>query len=140
MGKSEILQQWLDKSNDDLRSAEYLSTMHHPTPDEVICFHCQQSSEKYLKGFLFLHDIEPPKTHNLIELLEMCEKINSNFSVLLPQLDVLLDYAVIPRYPNELRITNDDMKIAIRYAKIVQEFVLKAIDEKQTNYEASENN
>ena len=82
MGKSEILQQWLDKGNDDLRSAEYLSTMHHPTPDEIICFHCQQSSEKYLKGFLFLHDIEPPKTHNLIELLEMCEKIKSNFSIL----------------------------------------------------------
>ena len=101
--------------------------MHHPTPDEIICFHCQQSSEKYLKGFLFLHDIEPPKIHNLIELLKMCEKINSNFSILLPQLDVLLDYAVIPRYPNELKITNDDMKVAINYAKIVQEFVLKAI-------------
>jgi len=137
MGKNEILQQWLDKGSDDLRSAEYLSTMQHPTPDEIICFHCQQSSEKYLKGFLFLHDIEPPKIHNLIELLKMCEKINSNFSILLPQLDVLLDYAVIPRYPNELKITNDDMKVAINYAKIVQEFVLKAIDEKVKSDEAS---
>jgi len=130
MGKNELLQQWLDKSNDDLRSAEYLSTMHHPTPDEIICFHCQQSSEKYLKSFLFLHDIEPPKTHNLIELMEMSEKINSNFSILLPQLDILTDYAVFPRYPNQLKITSEDMKIAIRYAKIVQEFVLRMIEDK----------
>jgi HEPN domain-containing protein len=130
MGKSELLQQWIDKGNNDLRSAEYLSTMHHPTPDEIICYLCQQSSEKYLKGFLFLHDFEPPKTHNLTELMEMCEKANSDFSVLLPQLNVLTDYAVLPRYPNELGITNEDMKIAIGYAKIVQEFALKAIDEK----------
>jgi len=130
MGKKEILQQWINKGNDDLRSAEYLSTMHHPTPDETICFLCQQSSEKYLKGFLFQHDIEPPKTHNLIELLEMCEKINGNFNVLLPQLDILRVYAVLPRYPNELNITDEDMKIAIGYAKIVQDFILKVIEEK----------
>ena len=74
MGSNEILQQWLHKGNDDLRSAEYLSTMHHPTPDEVICNLCQQSAEKYLKGFLFFHDVEPPKTHDLKELLEMCVK------------------------------------------------------------------
>ena len=54
MGKSEILRQWIDKGNDDLRSAEYLSTMRHPTPDEIICFHCQQSSENYLKGFFMI--------------------------------------------------------------------------------------
>ena len=130
MADKELLQQWLDKGNDDLRSAEYLSTMHHPTPDEVICFLCQQSSEKYLKGFLFLNEIEPPKTHNLKELMEMCEKMNSKFSVLLPQLDALRVYAVLPRYPNELGITIDDMKIALGYAKTVKEFVIKAINDK----------
>jgi len=128
MVDNELLQQWLNKGNDDLRSAEYLSTMHHPTPDEVICYLCQQSSEKYLKGFLVLHDIEPQKTHDLKELMEMCEKINSNFVNLLPQLNVLTDYAVLPRYPNELGITNEHMKAAIKHAKIVQEFVLKVIE------------
>jgi len=63
----------------------------------------------------------------------MCEKINSNFSILLPQLTILTDYAVMPRYPNEFEITNDNMKIALKYAKIVQEFVLKIIDEKLKN-------
>jgi hypothetical protein len=62
--------------------------------------------------------------------MEMCKKIKNDFSVLLPQLDILTDYAVLSRYPNELGITKEDMKIAIRYAKIVQEYVIKAIDEK----------
>ncbi|MCL2800629.1 MAG: HEPN domain-containing protein [Treponema sp.] len=123
----DLLQQWLDKANDDLRSAEYLSTMHHPTPDEVICFHCQQSAEKYLKGFLYLNNIEPPKIHDLEELLEMCIRINNTFSVLSSKLIVLTNYAVIPRYPNELEITSDDMKIALKYAREVQEFVLGII-------------
>jgi len=35
MAENELLQQWLDKGNDDLRAAEYLSTMHYPTPDEI---------------------------------------------------------------------------------------------------------
>ena len=128
MGKDEILQQWLDKGNDDLRSAKYLSTMHHPTPDEIICNHCQQSAEKYLKGFLFLHNIEPPKTHDLEELLEMCVKYNNSFSLLSSKASILTNYAVLPRYPNELGITDNDMKTAIQYAKDVQKFVLEAIN------------
>ena len=128
MVSEEMLQQWLQKGNDDLRSAEYLSTMHHPTPDEIICNLCQQSAEKYLKSFLFLHGIEPPKTHDLSILLKMCEKYNDVFSVLSPKAYILRTYAVMPRYPNDLGITGDDMRTAIQYAKDIQEFVLKAIE------------
>jgi HEPN domain-containing protein len=133
MGSFEILQQGFQKGNDDLRSAEYLSTMHHPTPDEVICNLCQQSAEKYLKGFLFFHDIEPPKIHDLNDLLGMCVKYDNNFSTLLSKMHILTTYAVIPRYPNELGITSEDMKTAIRYAKDVQEFVLNIIGNLQKN-------
>jgi len=138
MDKTEILQQWLDKGNDDLRSAEYLSTMRHPTPDEIICFLCQQSAEKYLKAFIFSHDIEPEKTHDLEYLLEICQKYNTEFSILLSKIDILNRYSVSPRYPNELDITNEDMKTALSYAKSIQEFVMKifnVID--QTNSEAN---
>ena len=113
MGKAEILQQWLDKGKDDLRSAEYLATMHHPTPDEIICFHCQQSAEKYLKAYIFTQDIEPEKTHDLEVLLINCLEHNESFSSLLSKLQFLNEYAVIPRYPNELVITNADLKTAI---------------------------
>ena len=128
MGKTEILQQWLDKGKDDLRVAEYLSTMRYPTPDEIICFHCQQSAEKYLKAFIFSHDIEPEKTHDLEYHLEICQKHNKEFSILSAIIDILNRYAVIPRYPNELEISNEDMKTALSYAKRIQEFVMKIFD------------
>ena len=127
MGKHELLQEWIDRGHNDFRSADYLSTMHHPTPDEIICYLCQQSAEKYLKAFLFLHDVEPPKIHDLNELLEMCKEKDSGFSALLPQLNILTDYGVLPRYPKQLGITSNDMKLAINYAKVVQEFILKAV-------------
>jgi hypothetical protein len=55
------------------------------------------------------------------------------FSTLSPKVQILTTYAVIPRYPNELGITCDDMKTAILYAKDVQEFVLKIINGLQVN-------
>ena len=127
MADDKLLQKWLQKGNDDLRSAEYLSTMHHPTPDEIICYLCQQSAEKYLKGFLLLNGVEPPKIHDLKILLDMCIKYNESFSVLLPKIYILRVYAILPRYPNEIGITAEDMKTAIRYAKDVQEFIMGAI-------------
>ena len=125
MGKTEILIQWLDKGKDDLRAAEYLSTMHYPTPDEIICYHCQQSAEKYLKAFIFSLDIEPDKTHNLKDLLKICQEYNTEFSTLSLKAFTLTRYAILPCYPNELDISNEDMKTALSYAKSIQEFVVK---------------
>ena len=125
MGKKEILQQWLDRGDEELRSAEHLSTMHHPIPNETICYLCQQSAEKYLKGFIFSNNIEPDKTHDLKDLLEICKIYNTEFSILTSNAYILTRYAVLPRYPNELGITKEDMENAIANAKVVEEFVLK---------------
>ena len=122
--KEEILQQWLDKGKEELSSAEYLSTMHHPTPDETICYLCQQSAEKYIKGYIFSHDIEPEKTHDLKDLLDVCIKYDAEFSTLSSNAYILTRYAVLPRYPNELGITKEDMKNAISNARAIQEFIM----------------
>ena len=49
MDKADVLKKWLARGEEELRSALHLSTMHHPTPIETICYLCQQSAEKYLK-------------------------------------------------------------------------------------------
>jgi HEPN domain-containing protein len=102
--------------------------MHYPTPDEIICYHCQQSAEKYLKAFLFSCDIETDKTHDLKDLLKIKEKHNPDFSSLHSNAYILTGYAVLPRYPNELGISNEDMKTALVNAKSIQEFVMKIFD------------
>ena len=132
MDKDEVLQQWLHRGKEELISAEYLSTMRHPTPDETICYLCQQSAEKYLKAFIFYNDIEPEKTHDLDELLKVCQKFNAEFSTISSNSFILKRYAVLPRYPNELGITKEDMKNAISNARAIQEFIM-GIFNKSTN-------
>jgi HEPN domain-containing protein len=124
MDRVEELRQWFALALQDLTIADYVATMMYPTPDERICNLCQQAAEKYLKGFLFLNHIEPPKTHDLAALGKMCEELVPEFSILMPKTRALNQYGVMPRYPNELQITPDDMKLALRYAKDIKEFVL----------------
>ncbi|MDR3302926.1 MAG: HEPN domain-containing protein [Treponema sp.] len=124
MDRAEELRQWFALALQDLSLADHAATMMHPTPDERICNLCQQAAEKYLKGFLFLNHIEPPKIHDLVALRKMCEALVPKFSSLLAKTRALNQYGVMPRYPNELQITTDDMKRALRYATDVKEFVL----------------
>ena len=125
MDNKDVAQNWFNKGNNDLVAAEYLLTMKIP-PIDVICFHSQQASEKYLKGFLALHGKEIPRIHDLEELVSICNEINSGFSELY---DIALDlsgYAVEVRYPleNDYEITLEDAKLAINNANEVKDFVL----------------
>ena len=49
---------WFHFGDTDLNYAEHGLSM-HPQPYELICYHCEQSTEKYLKGFIIL-DIQVP--------------------------------------------------------------------------------
>jgi HEPN domain-containing protein len=104
MAKDTPAKDWFDIADTELASAEYLTNMRHPSPDAVICYLCQQAAEKYLKGFFVSHNMEPPKIHNLLDLLNICEPIHTHFSSLSAKCAFLNTYSVIPRYPNELRI------------------------------------
>ncbi|MDR0320837.1 MAG: HEPN domain-containing protein [Treponema sp.] len=64
MDKQTELQQWIEIANNDLAVAQYLAKNMHMVSYEIVCFHCQQAVEKYLKWVLVLHDIEPPKIHD----------------------------------------------------------------------------
>jgi HEPN domain-containing protein len=126
MDRPEELRQWFALGLQDLTIAEHAATTMHPTPDERICNLCQAAAERYLKGFLFLNHVEPPKIHDVFALGTMCEKLVPEFSTLMPKTQFLTQYGTLPRYPNELQITDDDMRVALRFAKDVQAFVLAA--------------
>jgi HEPN domain-containing protein len=50
MVHNSVAEEWLQYANSDFEAAKFSQSM-LPTPLEIICYHCQQSSEKYLKGF-----------------------------------------------------------------------------------------
>ena len=127
MDRQEELRQWFAIAEQNLRFAKNGAATMHPMPVETICNLCQQSVEKDLKGFLFLNQTEFPKTHDLTILLGMCANINPGFVKFRKQCMYLTDFAVMPKYPNELQISDDDAKTAIRFAEEIKDFVVNLI-------------
>ncbi|MCL2049760.1 MAG: HEPN domain-containing protein [Defluviitaleaceae bacterium] len=123
----EYVAEWFKYADMDFITAEHLLTL-YPQPLEIICFHCQQSAEKYLKGYLLSKgEIEPPRTHDLVLLQLACAESDSSFALIKRACEVLTRYGVQPRYPNEMEITENDMKKAIEYIRQIRELEPLAI-------------
>ncbi|MHB8075645.1 HEPN domain-containing protein [Desulfosporosinus fructosivorans] len=122
MDKTGIVIAWCDFAKDDLITAKYLLGL-HPLKLEIICYHCQQSAEKILKGFLIDKNIDPPKTHDLRLLRRMCEKIADGFDEIEESCVHLTAYGVQPRYPMEIELTESDMRQAIEEADHIMSFI-----------------
>ena len=127
MDRTEELRQWFFLAKRNLVAAKHLAENTHPMLVEIICNNCQQSAEKDLKGFLFHNNVDFPKIHDLSELVAMCIEIDSEFMKFTKQCRYLNNFGTMPKYPNELQITEDDANTAIRFADEIKEFVLKII-------------
>jgi len=119
-------QEWLRLAAMDLKSAEYLLNM-QPVPIEIICYHCQQSAEKNIKGYLVLQGITPPKTHDLDELCKLCTRFSDTFSDIADHCSDLTAYGIQPRYPMELMLEHRDMLQALDSAKAIRDFIIKLV-------------
>ena len=113
-------------AKEDYNSANFLTQM-NKTPFEVICFHCQQSAEKDLKGYLVKSEVKIKRTHNLKVLLHECIKIDTEFKSILKNCIRLRDYAVELRYPYRLEIDERIMNIALKDSKLIKEFIYNKI-------------
>ena len=93
--------EWVQKAEGDYATAgRELQVDDRPNFDAV-CFHAQQTAEKYLKAFLQENLVRFPKTHSLIELLELALPLDESLEDLRPDLIRLGRYAVHYRYPGE---------------------------------------
>jgi HEPN domain-containing protein len=117
----ELVAEWFKFAADDIDTALLLKKM-RPQHFEIICYHCEQAVEKYLKGFLVSRNQMSPKTHDLINLCNLCLEYDSNFTKLLSQCSYLKQFGVQPRYPKELNITAVSVEQAIKYALEVRDF------------------
>lgn len=126
MDKTKEMEEWFKIAKEDYESAIFLTNM-NKKPLEVICFHCQQSAEKDLKGFLVKKDIKIKRTHNLEMILKSCIEIDPKFKKLIKNCIRLRDYAVELRYPYRLEINEKIMEIALKDAELIKEFVYKEV-------------
>lgn len=95
----EITEEWVFKAEDDFRAAEALLYEIEIPVVDAACFHCQQCAEKYVKAYLEEHEIDFPRNHNLMQLLDLCIQLDVGFETIRRPLQSLEHYAVTVRYP-----------------------------------------
>jgi len=113
--------EWFRFADMDLRTAE-LKMTYHPKDFEIICFHCQQAVEKYLKSYLIACDVVPPKIHDLDALCLMCMEYDDAFLKIAKMCAALSPYGVQPRYPDELELNDTLTHKALAYAQQIKDF------------------
>jgi HEPN domain-containing protein len=134
---NENVKDWLQLADDDLYSAKLLSEAVRK-PYEIICYHCAQAAEKYLKGYLTYRDIVPKKTHDLVYLNRMCIDIDNEFSNVKTMCDFLNRFASDIRYPHKFEVYNDDVNFSINSIEKIKNLkpiidMRKELDEESNN-------
>lgn len=101
--------------------------------DDVIVipavFLTQQAAEKALKAYLTSSSVSFTKTHNLIDLLELCIEVDTEFNQLVNKAFDLNPYAIRCRYPEDCFIVPslDAVHKCIKDAEDILTFVKSKI-------------
>jgi HEPN domain-containing protein len=124
----DIVRQWIEKADHDLGTAQ-VTYLYIPKYRDTIAFHCQQSVEKYLKGYLYFLDIPFKRTHSLNYSLSLLSQQVEITDELFDIATVLEDFAVEIRYPDtSIVLSDDDILQAFKIAKIFRDFVLNRMN------------
>src|SRR4051794_13478659 len=110
--------EWVRKADDDWSLARIARRSKKPLHD-LVCFHCQQCAEKYLKGLLEELGIAVAKTHDLDKLLTLLLRHHPTLRSLKRGLLFLTDFAIDTRYPGN-SATKRQATSALRWADRVR--------------------
>ncbi|MGD2176087.1 MAG: HEPN domain-containing protein [Candidatus Brocadiaceae bacterium] len=91
---------WVAKAENDLKTASHTLKLGTDCPTDAVCFHAQQTVEKYVKALLVLRGIDFPKTHDLEALLSLVPAADRP-EVSEDEQARLTDYATVMRYPGD---------------------------------------
>jgi len=94
-----VTREWVAKAEEDFLPALDLAHRRKKPVWDAVCFHCQQSAEKYLKARMHEAGMVVPKSHDLDALLNLLLPVEPLWSRFRSALQNLSDYAVDFRYP-----------------------------------------
>src|SRR6266851_7359653 len=113
--------EWVRKAEADRIIARKTSRDKTPLHDGA-CFHCQQCTEKYLKGLLNELGLTVPRTHNLDEILNRLKPHYPALRSLRRGLIFLTEFAVETRYPGN-NASKRQAEAALRWSDRVRQEV-----------------
>ncbi len=128
---------WLIYAEEDLKTAQILL---RERLYNQICFHSQQCIEKSLKAFLRAKRQKIPRIHELVELLNMCQELDSSYEIFLESCKIVGKYYIPTRYPEALPGSlaegglpeREDAEKALEIAKEILWFVKDKIETKES--------
>ena len=128
MADDRLVREWLDKADEDLAFAranfEEGWNFH-----AQICFHFQQSAEKYLKAFVVANNLEFRKIHDLVALLTQCLNLAPSLADLRADCEYLNTFYIEVRYPVHWPThyshaeTEKGLKAALRIQSLVKSLI-----------------
>ena len=124
--KEDIISGWMEKADRDLEVAKRELKLSDPLTD-IICFHAQQSAEKYMKAYLLWLDIEFQKTHDVEDLVVVASRKDPSILKFKDSGAELSVFAVEARYPEFEEPSLIDTKNAVEIAKNFKKFIKKKI-------------
>ena len=133
MEQHETAQEWLKRAKSNLnRSKESDHLELREIVIEDLLFDAQQSAEKSFKAVLINYDIKFPMTHDLAKLITLLQNNNVNFPEEILEAAELTTYAVITRYPGNIRkIEKEDLNWAVDIAEKVYNWAKNIIETKR---------
>lgn len=121
--KEQLIEEWITKAEHDLGMAE-LAIANKPEYKDLICFHCQQCAEKYLKAYLIRLNISFRKSHSLNYLLDLLAAGDNVPDGIYNAAEILEDYGVEIRYPGDwAQLNEEDIYEAYQAALKIKEFI-----------------
>jgi HEPN domain-containing protein len=117
---------WLRVINEDLLMAE--KGLEQPLAIGGTVYHCQQAVEKALKLYLISNGELFPRTHDLLRLLQLCEKLDDDLKELREAAEFLNPFASITRYPEYGDFpTVDEARYALELATNAVHFIKRRL-------------
>lgn len=117
-----LAQEWFDAALSDYQYA--MIGIREVSVFPQVAFLSQQVAEKFLKGFLVLHDIEPPRIHDLTKLLDACVQVELALEELRDACEALTGFYIEVRYPPHTpQYTKQEIEEAFHYATGIKETI-----------------
>lgn len=114
-----VMAEWVAKAEEDLKAATHILKLGRSCPTAMVCFHAQQSVEKYLKAYLVYRGTPFPKTHDIEELIARIPN-HARPSLTVEEQALLTEYAVGPRYPGWRDVSLSEARRAVALARRVR--------------------
>jgi HEPN domain-containing protein len=121
--------EWILYAQEDYDGAANIAKTPNPYSSRHVCYLCQQSAEKILKAYMIAKDGSRVKEHDLEKLLRRCERYSTDFNGLTIACSRLDTHITKTRYPSGMRLTEFDMKQALKDAYQILEFTLSKLKE-----------